>query len=73
MDLYTCQREAKKIGFDTAVFEIEAPSGVLKCKWIDAYFGLFKIDKPGMDKGFITVQQMVEMLPELTCRNLHVP
>lgn len=73
MNLYQCQEKAKDIGFDKAVFEAKFPSGTFNCTWRDAYFGMFTVDAPGMDDGFLMVKQIDKMFPQLECANLHVP
>lgn len=46
---------AEEHGFDSLEFEFTNLLGeVIKCKWLDAYLGIFKI--AGND-GFITTQQ----------------
>jgi hypothetical protein len=66
MNLYQCQKWAEKNGFDTAEFYADFPVGNMKCKWLDAYFGMFII--PGvMDKDFLMVSQIDELFPNLVC------
>lgn len=43
MDIYRCQKKAQDEGFETATFDLVCPAGVKKCKWLDAYLGLFQI------------------------------
>ena len=63
MNLYQCQEYAKDNGFDSLEFLAAFPSGPKKCKWLDAYFGFFKID--GVGEGFVTVRQIDQMFPDL--------
>ena len=45
MDIFACQRKAERDGsFDTATFTLSGPNGSFKCKWLDAYFGLFQVE-----------------------------
>lgn len=71
MNLYQCQKEAEDIGFNSAVFKGKFPSGDFNCKWVDAYFGFFKVDAPGMS-GMVSVSQINEMFPDLICEDLRV-
>lgn len=70
MDIFECQRQAQEIGHDTATFDAHFPAGVFPCKWMDAYFGLFTVNAPGMDDGFVSVRQMNEAFPGFECKNL---
>jgi len=46
---------AKDNGFDSLEFEfINLKGEKVKCKWLDAYFGMFEIEG---SEGFITVKQ----------------
>lgn len=65
MNLYQCQEEAKSVGYDRAIFFALFPVGIIKCQWLDAYMGLFKINHPEMDSGFVMVKQIDEMFPDL--------
>lgn len=51
MDIFACQRKAKRDGaFNTATFTLIGPGGSFKCKWLDAYFGMFEIEG---QEGFV--------------------
>jgi hypothetical protein len=65
MNLYQCEKYAKDNGFDSVEFIAKFPTGERKCKWLDAYFGFFKID--GVGDGFVTTGQIHEMFPTLEC------
>ena len=65
MNLYQCEKYAKDNGFDSVEFEADFPIGATKCKWLDAYFGMFRIE--GHD-GFIRTCDVDEMFPDLVCR-----
>lgn len=65
MNIYQCQKWAEKNGFDNAEFFADFPTGTKKCKWLDAYFGMFEI--PELTDGFLMVQQIDEMFPNLVC------
>jgi hypothetical protein len=66
MNLYQCQKWAEKNGFNTAEFYAYFPIGMMKCKWLDAYFGMFSIPELA-DKGFMMVSQIDDMFPNLIC------
>ena len=66
MNLYQCQKWAEKNEFDTAEFYAYFPKGMMKCKWLDAYFGMFIIPEL-TNKEFMTVSQIDEMFPTLVC------
>ena len=68
MNLYQCQNWAQENGFDKAEFLAMFPVGLKKCKWLDAYFGLFKIE--GIGDGFVTVKDIDNMFPNLVCEPL---
>lgn len=68
MDLYECERRAKDEGSDSATFDLHTPNGVKKCKWLDAYFGLFEII--GV-KGFLNVEGVMRDFPSVTCSNFN--
>lgn len=65
MNIYQCQNWAKKNGFDSAAFTAIFPAGEKRCQWVDAYFGFFTVD--GLGDGFITVETIDEMFPDLVC------
>lgn len=66
MDLYECERRAKEEGFETATFDLNTPGGVKKCRWLDAYFGLFEI--VGL-KGCLSTAAVMREYPYVTCSN----
>lgn len=66
MNIYQCQKYAENNGFNTVEFIANFPVGPRKCKWLDAYFGLFTIIGE-TDGSFVTVDQIDGMLPDLTC------
>jgi hypothetical protein len=66
MNLYQCQKWAENNGFDTAEFYADFPLGKMKCKWLDAYFGMFMILEIS-DKEFMMVSQIDKMFPTLVC------
>lgn len=70
MDIFECERNAQEIGFDSAVFDADFPAGTFKCKWLDAYMGIFTIDADGMRDGFVMVRDISQQFPGLVCRNL---
>ena len=66
MNLYQCQKWAEKNEFDTAEFYAYFPKGMMKCKWLDAYFGMFIIPEL-TNKEFMMVSQIDDMFPNLIC------
>ena len=65
MNLYQCQKWAENNGFDSAEFYADFPAGRKKCRWLDAYFGMFEI--PGLTDGFMMVKDVDKMFPDLEC------
>lgn len=70
MDIYRCQREAQKSGFDSTTFKADFPAGTFDCKWLDAYMGFVRVDADGVRDGFMTVEQLDSMFPDLDCHSL---
>jgi hypothetical protein len=69
MDIYECERRAKDDGaFDKATFDILGPNGAIKCRWLDAYFGLLQAEG---QEGFWTVKD-VAAIPGLSIENYSV-
>ena len=65
MNLYQCQKWAEKNAFDSAEFYANFPAGEKKCRWLDAYFGIFEI--PDIADGFLMVKDIDKMFPNLVC------
>lgn len=65
MNLYQCQKYAEQNGYDTVEFIAHFPAGPVKCKWLDAYFGLFTSDHPAFCDGFIRVDDADSAFPDL--------
>ena len=65
MNLYQCQKRAEEIGFDKAKFVAIFPAGIFHCQWLDAYMGMLKIDVDGMRDGFVMVDEIDKMYPNL--------
>ena len=67
-----CEDMAKDLGFDKMTFDLVGPTGKLKCQWLDAYFGMFKIIDPGQEsEGFIMSKQLA-YASDLYCENLSI-
>lgn len=64
MNIYQCAEKAKDIGYDCAKFVALFPSGPKQCYWLDAYFGFLNVE--GLD-GFVTLQQIDDLYPNLFC------
>lgn len=61
MRILELQAYAEDHGFDSVKFKFISPNGQeMRGKWVDAHFGLFRID--GMkDNEFLTVHQFREL------------
>ena len=70
MNLYQCQKWAETNGFDSCEFYADFPIGKKKCRWLDAYFGMFQI--PEIDDGFMMVKDIDKMFPNLICKPIEV-
>jgi hypothetical protein len=57
---------AKKFDFDGATFDLCGPTWRVKCKWLDAYMGIFQI---GDNEEFNMTSQF-EFNPDIWCENL---
>ena len=69
LSILQCEELAKEIGFDKMTFDLVGPKGKMKCKWIDAYFGMFQIIEPGKESdGFIMSKQLM-FSPDIYCEN----
>lgn len=68
MNLYQAQRHAEDNGHDSEEFTAFFPTGPRRCKWLDAYFGMFTIE--GFDDGFVMVRQIDQEYPDLVCELL---
>lgn len=46
MNIHECQRRAEREGFDKATFDLVNPAEAkrARCRWVDAYFGVFKVE-----------------------------
>lgn len=66
MNIYQCQKWAKDNGFNTAEFYADFLLGQMKCKWLDAYFGMFMIPEIS-NKEFMMVSQIDKLFPTLVC------
>ncbi|HDS1649044.1 TPA: hypothetical protein QEL68_000740 [Stenotrophomonas maltophilia] len=51
--------------YSSGKFIAEFPAGDMACTWLDAYFGLFRIDG---HEGFVSVRDMRNHLPNLRVR-----
>ncbi len=65
MNLRQCAKWAEDNGFDSAEFYADFPVGRKKCRWLDAYFGMFEI--PGFTDGFMMVKEVEQQFPDLEC------
>ena len=65
MNLHQCEKWAQDSGFDKAEFYADFPAGRQKCRWLDAYFGMFEV--PGVAEGFLMVKDVDEVFPNLVC------
>lgn len=65
MNLYQCQKYAENHGHDSIEFVAHFPIGPVKCKWLDAYFGMFTSEHPAFNDGFIMVRDVDAAFPDL--------
>lgn len=67
LSILQCKELAKKIGFDSATFDLCSLKGKIPCKWLDAYFGMFATqDNPD---HFIMASQ-IQFNNDVWCENL---
>ena len=69
MSIIECEDKAKDEGYNCATFDLVSPAGVLQCRWLDAYMGIFQVEG---QKGFVTVGDVKRLLG-LRCANFAVP
>jgi hypothetical protein len=65
MNIWQCEEYAKEHGFDSVKFTANFPVGQKQCEWLDAYFGMFKVD--GIE-GFLMTRSIGKQFPNLTCK-----
>lgn len=70
MSLLECEELAKEMNEDDLWFKADFPAGTTDCQWLDPWMGLVKVDTPQLRGGFMTVQQLREMFPDLQCHTL---
>lgn len=59
MTIDECCALAQEKGYDSMEFTMVTNTGFWKCRWLDAYMGLFTIpDDEELSKGFITVSKV---------------
>ena len=66
VSILQCREIAKKHGFDSMTFDLVGPKGKLKAKWLDAYFGMFKVEGA---EGFLMVKDF-QFNNDLYCENI---
>ena len=64
MSLVECKNRAQDEGYNTATFDLCGILGRKKCKWLDAYMGLFQFE--GND-GFVMTNDVKHM--NVWCEN----
>jgi hypothetical protein len=69
LSILQCEELAKEIGFDKMSFDLVGPKGKLKCKWLDAYFGMFKIIEPGKESDRFMMSRDLMYAPGIYCEN----
>ena len=69
LSILQCEELAKEIGFDKMVFDLVGPNGSLKCKWLDAYFGMFMIIEPGKESDGFVMSKDIKYNNSLYCEN----
>ena len=73
MNLYQCEERAQEIGYNKAAFVAMFPAGPKKCRWLDAYMGLFVIDEDELRDGFVMTRDIDHQFPDLLCSAPYVP
>lgn len=66
ISLHECERLAREMGGNTW-FMAEFPAGTYRCDWLDVYMRLVRVHAPELRDGFMMVEQLDEMFPELKC------
>ena len=56
VELEECEEIAKKVGYDSMEFFLVGSKHDVKCKWLDAYFGMFR---PDGEKKFLSSRAFV--------------
>ena len=67
MSILQCQELAKKIGFDSATFDLCGPKGEIPCKWLDAYFGMFATQS---DPDHFIMAAQLQFNDDVWCKNI---
>lgn len=70
MNLFECKNKAQEVGFDSYEFVAYFPVGPVKCRWLDAYMGMFVAYYEDMDQGFLTVNQIHDIFPDIECKEI---
>jgi hypothetical protein len=65
MNILQCQKKAQTLQFCGATFDLVGPGGRIKCRWLDAYMGLFIGEG---EKGFWHADDFDA--PDIRCENL---
>lgn len=66
-DIFKMERLAKDEGFDSFRFTALFPIGPKACTFIDAYFGLLKVDGFTEDGSCTSVKSIDQAFPDLQC------
>lgn len=72
LSILQCAEFAKEIGYDNTTFDLVGPNGKLKCKWVDAYFGMFKVIEPGKEPDGVLIVKEVQFWPNIYCENVMI-
>ncbi|WP_217589788.1 hypothetical protein [Burkholderia sp. GbtcB21] len=60
MTLERCERLAKDDdAYNCATFDLVGPGGTFKCRWIDAYFGMFQMGDD--NKHFVMASELYDI------------
>lgn len=70
VSIQQCQRLAEDLGHDKMTFDLVGPKGRIRCKWLDAYFGMFQ--QVGKDEGKFMMASELEFMDGIHCENLAV-
>jgi len=68
LSILQCEAMAKEIGFDKTTFDLVGPTGRLKCKWLDAYMGMFHI----IGERTFMVTKQIQYISDIHCENISI-
>jgi len=69
LSILQCEELAKEIGYNKMVFDLVGPNGKLKCRWLEAHFGMFMIIEPEQESDGFIMSRQIMFDPNLYCEN----